>query len=100
MEIRMKDVLKRELRARNESINGLARACKIPVATLHGWLQGVLPTAKNIHYLKTLSDHLGISLSVLLFNEAESERGSSILFSSTFVDEEKRYRLVIEKLPK
>lgn len=100
MEVKLKDVLKREMKARNESINGLARTCKIPVATLHGWIQGVLPTAKNIHLLKTLSDHLGISLSVLLFNVSETDKGSSILFSSTFVDDEKRYRLIIEKLPK
>lgn len=99
--VKLEAVLKRELKARNESINEVARNCKIPVSTLHGWVHGTLPTAKNLHFLKALSDYLGLSLSVLLFNKKEeASDGSAVLFSSTFIDDEKRYRLVIEKLPK
>lgn len=100
MEIKLKDVLRRELKARDESMNEVARNCKVPVSTLHGWMHGTLPTAKNIHFLKSISDYLGISLSVLLFNKNDPSTDSTVLFSSTFVDEEKRYRLIIEKLPK
>ena len=100
MDLKLKDVLKRELKTRNESIQTVAKACKIPRATLHGWLQGMLPSAKNMHHLKSLADYLGISLTTLLFNLKDDRSEASILFTSTFVDQDKRYRLTIEKLPK
>lgn len=99
-DIQLKTVLKREMKARNESLNELARKTKIPLSTLHGWGQGTLPNARNLHFLKTLADHFGISLATLLFNVTEENSGSKILFSSSFVDDERRYRLLIEKLPK
>ncbi len=99
MEIKLQAVLKRELKTRNESINEIARNCKIPVSSLHGWTQGTLPHAKNLHLLKTLAEYLGISLSMLLFNVKDTlGESSTILFSSQFVDGESQYRLVIEKI--
>jgi transcriptional regulator with XRE-family HTH domain len=100
MMVKLKEVLNRELKARNESLNNLARRCKIPPATLHGWLNGTVPNAKNLHLMKALSKYLGISLSVLLFNEKEESSTATILFSSTFIDEDNQYRLSIEKIPK
>ena len=98
--VKLKEVLNREFKSRGESINEVARACKIPVATLHGWTQGTLPTAKNLHFMKALSQHLGLSLSGLIFNEKEESSAATVLFSSTFLDEGKQYRLIIEKVPK
>lgn len=100
MKIKLKDVLQRELKSRNESIQKLAKKCKIPKTTLTDWSQGVLPSAKNIHHLKTLSDYFDVSLSTLLFNIKDERSSTDVLFSSTFVDDGKRYRLIIEKLPK
>ena len=100
MEIKLKDVLRRELKIRHLTIQTLAERCLIPKATLHGWSQGVLPSAKNIHHLKSLSDYLGLTLDSLLFNVKSEHTKDSILFSTTFIDQDKRYRLVIEKLPK
>jgi transcriptional regulator with XRE-family HTH domain len=97
----LKEVLKRELKARGESIQSISVACRIPHSTVHEWTQGRLPSARNLHHLSTLADHLGISLNALLFNVTDdAKNGSSILFSTTFVDEERRYRLIIEKVPK
>ncbi|MEK6704609.1 MAG: hypothetical protein AABZ06_02365 [Bdellovibrionota bacterium] len=59
MEIKLKLVLNREIKRRNESVNSMAAACGIPQSTLHNWCQGTLPTAKNLHFIKALSDHLG-----------------------------------------
>jgi len=91
MQICLKEVLKRELKARNESIHTVARACKIPSTTLHEWMQG---------RIKVLGDYLGISITTLLFNVKDTGVEGAILFSSTFVDEDRKYRLIIEKLPK
>ena len=100
MEIKLKDVIKREMRKRRESINSLAEECGIPQSTLHNWAQGVLPNAKNLHHIKTLSEYFRIPLVTLLFDVRDENFETSVLFSSTFVDEQRRYRLVIEKLPK
>lgn len=100
MKVQLKDVLKRQLKSRNESLNSVARACKIPLSVLHGWANGVLPSAKNLHHIQTLSDYLGISISMLLFNSRDERPDSSVLFSSEFADGERRYRLLIEKIQK
>jgi hypothetical protein len=100
MEIKLKEVINRELKSRNESVHAAAESTGIPSSTLHAWSVGQLPSAKNLHHIKKLADHLGISLMTLLFNKKDDTTEASILFSSTFVDQDKRYRLVIEKLPK
>ena len=63
-------------------------------------MQGRIPSGKNIHHLKVLGDYLGISITTLLFNVKDTGVEGAILFSSTFVDEDRKYRLIIEKLPK
>lgn len=100
MEVKIKEVLKRELKNRGESLSHVAKKTKIPLSTLHGWSTGVLPTAKNLHLIKTLSDYFGISIATILFNVHEETSKEKILFSSEFTDELRRYRLVIEKLEK
>jgi len=100
MEIKLREVLKRELKNRNESINSVAKNCSIPSSVLHGWLQGVLPSAKNLHLLKNLSDYFQIHISELLFNIRDEKSKNTILFTSEFVDGNRKYKLVIEKLEK
>lgn len=100
MEIKLKDVLKRELKNRGESLSLVARKTKIPLSTIHNWSTGTLPTAKNLHYIKILADYFGISISTILFNVSEDRSKENILFSSEFTDENRRYRLVIEKIEK
>ena len=97
-EIELKTVLKRELSNRKESMNSIARACGIAPSVLHNWVQGVKPSAKNIHHLRSLSDYLGISISTLLFNEDEVGRSSTIIFSSIFKDGPATYKVIVEKM--
>ncbi len=100
MEIKLQTVLNREIKKRGESVNSVAEACGIPQSTLHNWCQGVLPTAKNLHYIKALSDHFRLPIAMLLFDLKDESFDSSVLFTSTFVDDNRRYRLIIERLPK
>ncbi len=98
MKIYLQQVLKRELKTRGESVNALSRACGIPVSVLHGWTTGVLPSAKNLHHIQSLSDYLGISVSVLLFNRRDEKSEAAVLFSSEFADGDMKYRLLVEKV--
>lgn len=99
MEIKLKEVLRREFKSRSLTVNAVSVATKIPSSTLNAWVSaGQLPSAKNLGHLQTLSEYLNIPLSMLLFNKRDKESTESVLFSTTFVDQDKRYRLVIEKI--
>lgn len=99
MPIKLKDSLKKELNRRNLSITELAKDCDIPVSVLHGWVKGTLPSAKNLHLIKVLSEHLKIPVDQMLFSGSdEDKRSHLILFSSTFMDGNTQYKLTIEKM--
>lgn len=100
MKIELHNVLKRELKSRGMTINGLARECRIPVSVLHSWLQGVKPSARNLHHIYALSKCLELPLSVLLFNQDELRPETTILFNSEFADGDHKYRLSVEKVRK
>lgn len=100
MEIQLQEVLKRELKSRNLTVNGLARSCGIPQSVLHSWLQGVIPSAKNLHHTAVLAKYFEIPISVLLFNQKEDLPETNILFHSEFLDGENKYKLSIEKVKK
>lgn len=95
--IRLSHVLKAELKTRDLTINKMAKDCSIPVSVLHGWINGTVPSAKNIHHIKTLSEYLNVSVEKLLFDNS-STPSRLILFSSTFMDGKTQYKLTIEKL--
>ncbi len=96
-EIKLSTALKSELKVRDLTINKMARDCAIPVSVLHGWINGTIPSAKNIHHIKTLSEYLNISVEKLLFNNVAAP-SRLILFSSTFMDGKTQYKVTIEKL--
>lgn len=100
MDIHLSSVIKRELKVKGDSLNNVSKKTKIPLSTLHGWANGTLPNAKNLHLIKRLSDYLGLTVAALLFNVKHEGSEAEVLFSSTFVDDQKRYRLTIEKLNK
>lgn len=100
MKIELQNVLKRELKARHKTINALARECGIPTSVLHSWVQGVLPSAKNLHHVLALAKCLGLPVSTLLFNEAEVETGSSLISTTEFSDGESKFRLLVMKVAK
>ena len=100
MEIHLSSVIQREMKLRGDTLNNISKKTKIPLSTLHGWANGTLPNAKNLHLIKRLSDYLGVTIAALLFNVKSENSEAEVLFSSTFVDDQKRYRLTIEKLNK
>lgn len=91
-------ILKKELKTRKMSLNHLARECAIPASVLHGWVNGTLPSARNLHHIQTLSIYLGVSVDELLFGVKDQGLNRDIIFSSTFVDGETRYKFVIERI--
>ena len=100
MKVELQQVLKRELKNRHMTINALAKACGIPISVLHSWVQGVLPSAKNLHLVAELAKHLNLPVSVVLFNRDERTTDTTVLFNSEFADGDHKYRLSVEKIRK
>lgn len=98
--IKLKDVLAREIKERDLSINQIAKSCGMPKSTLHDWLSGRTPNSKNLHYLYNLAEFFEISLSSLLFNIEEGKEAVEIISSTVFSDGGKTYRIKIEKVSK
>lgn len=90
-------VIKKEAKMRKMAINQMAIECSIPTSILHSWANGTLPSAKNLHHIQTLSKYLGITVEELLFG-IKGNTQNKILFSSTFVDGDSEYRIVLEKI--
>lgn len=61
----LKTILKKTLKERGTSIAHLSRVTKVPLQTLHGWLQGNEP--KSLTQVKAVADHLGVDLDYLCF---------------------------------
>lgn len=61
----LKTVLKRLIKERGISIVHLFRAAKVPLQTLHGWLQGSEP--KSINQVKKVADYFDVDLDYLCF---------------------------------
>lgn len=98
MTIKLDEILKKELERRKLSINEVAKECNISPSVLHGWINGTLPSAKNLHHIQTLSKFLGLSTDKMLFSSQEDSTSRLILFSSTFMDGDTQYKLTIEKI--
>lgn len=98
MELELHAVLKREMKAKGITLNALSKATGTPVASLHGWLAKRPPSGKNLVHLHKIATFFGMSLTSLLFNIKEDGSTAKVLFRSEFVDADKRYRLLIEKV--
>lgn len=61
----LKKILRKIIRERGLTIASLSRGSKVPVQTLHGWLQGIEP--KSIRQLKIVADYLDVDLNYLCF---------------------------------
>ena len=94
--IELGKVLKRELKSRGISLQKLSKEVGIPATTLHGWCEGLAPSGKNLVQLKVLADYLNLTLESILFNTNDNFE-NKILFSSSFVDEGREYRVTVEK---
>ena len=63
----LKSILRKTLKERGISITHLARSTKVPLQTLHGWLQGSEP--KSLRQIKKVADYLDVDLDYLCFGE-------------------------------
>ena len=63
----LKTVLKRSIKDRGITITHLSRATRVPLQTLHGWLQGSEP--KSLRQVKAVADYLEVDLNYLCFGE-------------------------------
>lgn len=71
----LKTVLRKTVREKGITVAALSRATKVPVQTLHGWLQGLEP--KSVRQLKSVADYLDVDLDYLCFGirpKSESAR--------------------------
>ena len=98
MQLELHSVIKREMKSRGLTLNALSKATGVPLSSLHGWVAKRPPSGKNLSQVKQVADFFGLTLTALLFNVQEDGRASKILFQSEFVDSDKRYRMIIEKV--
>lgn len=98
MKVKLGVVIEREMKSLGLTVTSLAKKAEVPRTTLHDWIQGRLPSSRNIHHLSQLSEFFDITLSELLFDSKERSSESEILFSSEFRDQGNRYKIVIEKI--
>lgn len=61
----LKSILRKIIQDRGITVVAVARASKVPVQTIHGWLQGTEP--KSIRQVKCVADYLGVDLDYLCF---------------------------------
>ncbi|MGZ3727511.1 MAG: helix-turn-helix domain-containing protein, partial [Pseudobdellovibrio sp.] len=65
-DMELKTVLKRLIRERGITIAHLSRTTKVPLQTLHGWLQGAEP--KSFKQVKVIADYFDVNLDYLCFD--------------------------------
>ena len=97
-EIVIDKILQDEMKSRGITLNRLAKDCQIPASVLHGWINGRLPSAKNLILIKNLANYLEISIEHLIFGIRPNISERRILYSATFVDEGIKYRFSVEKI--
>lgn len=61
----LKTILKKLITDKGMTITSLSRVTKVPLQTLHGWLQGSEP--KSLKQVKRVADHFGVDLDYLCF---------------------------------
>lgn len=97
-QIVLSKILRKEAKTRKMPINQLASECHIPASVLHSWVNGTLPSAKNLHHIRKLSHYLEIPIDELLFGISDKGQRRETLFSTTFSDDGTVYRLIVEKI--
>lgn len=96
MKIKFKEVLESILKQRNQTAASLAKQIGVPKSVFHTWLLGGVPSSKNLEHVYSLSRLTGMPLEQLLFGD-ESRQDNTPLFTSTFVDRGKEYKIKITR---
>lgn len=83
-------------RLSGKNLSKIATELQIPKSLLHDWVKGKrLPAFKNLSHLQSLSQFLGCTLEELLTGKTSD---NSLLSSVLFKDENRSYRIKIERL--
>jgi len=91
---KVNDILREKLEGQN--ISALAKEVGVSRSLLHDWIAARrLPSLKNISALKKLATHVGMSLDQLLTGQEEDKK---IITSLTFSDNQRKYKIIIERL--
>lgn len=64
-DMELKTILKKLIKDKGITITALSKATKVPLQTIHGWLQGSEP--KSLRQVKKVADHLDVDLDYLCF---------------------------------
>ena len=96
-EISLGKVIIKELQKRNMSASSLAKECKVPVTTLHNWMNGIKPSTSSMKYVKALASYFHLSLDELFFGLTKKDK-AEIIYRGTYSDQGIVYRVTIEKL--
>jgi len=91
---KISEILRKRLAG--ENLSKVARELGISKSLLADWVASRrLPSLKNIDAVAKLADYLGISLEQLLLGKNSDRK---IISAVTFDDDERRYRINIERL--
>lgn len=99
MNIVLAEVLIEIKEKRSLSLKKIASDCGIPPSVLHGWINGTIPSAKNLHLVFKLAKYLGLEIDELLFGQRIINDGlSKSIHSSVFTDGNSKYLLKVVKI--
>jgi predicted transcriptional regulator len=73
----IKSVLKKLIKDKGITITHLSRSTKVPLQTLHGWVNGSEP--KNLRQVKAVADYLDVDLDYLCIGICPIEQGKNDL---------------------
>lgn len=98
MDIRLSEVLQRELKGRD--LKKIANACDVKPTTLINWRDGTSPNLKQADGLLNLCRFLNLSLEELLFNKRDLTSKNEVISQTIFKDNSSVFKITIEKCSK
>lgn len=93
MTLRFSEIIQKKLGGA-DNLSKIAKELDINHKTLHQWVNGQVPSLKNIEGIARLADYLGYSLEELLIGESDNKK---IISSIRFKDSGRQYRINIER---
>lgn len=70
-DMKLRFIMRDLIRERGITITALSRATKVPLQTLHGWLQGSEP--RSLKQVKNVADYFDVDLDYLCFGIEEKQ---------------------------
>ena len=97
MEVKLTSVLRQRLSGKN--LSKIASELGISRSLLADWVSSRrIPSLRNIESVKKIADYLGLTLEQLLLPSSEDSEEQKIISNVTFEDQERSYRISIERL--